>query len=60
MKFGRKNLGIQTGTSEATLISKIQEIKERHPDIEDTVEEIKTLVKENVKSKKKKKSWHKH
>ena len=46
-----ENLGKQTGITEASITSRIQEIEERTSGIEDTTEEIDTLVKENVKSK---------
>ena len=43
-----KNLGTCTGTSEASLINRIQEIEKRISGIEDKIEEINSLVKENV------------
>lgn len=46
-----KILGIQTRTTEASF-NKIQAMEERIPDIEDMIEEIDILVKENVNSKK--------
>lgn len=46
-----KNLGTQTGTSEVSLTNRIQESKERLSGLEDTIEEMDTFIKENVKSK---------
>lgn len=46
-----KNLGTQTGTSEVSLTNRIQESKERLSGLEDTIEEMVTFIKENVKSK---------
>lgn len=45
------NLGTQTGTSEVSLTNRIQESKERLSGLEDTIEEMDTFIKENVKSK---------
>ena len=46
-----KNLGKRTGTTDRSITNRIQEIKERPSCVEDTIEEIDTSVKENVKSK---------
>jgi hypothetical protein len=50
--LGIKKLRIQTGSIEARLTNRIQEIKERISCVEYTVEEMGIAVKENVKSKK--------
>lgn len=42
-----KNLGIQTGTVEASLSSRTQETEQRTPGVEDTCEEIVASVKED-------------
>lgn len=47
-----ENLGTLTGTTEASLTNRIQDMKERISGNEDTIEEMDTVVKENVKSKK--------
>ena len=47
-----KNLGIQTGTTEASFTNRIQEMEERSSSVEDRLEETDTSVKENAKSKK--------
>ena len=44
-----KNLGNQTGTSEASLSNRILRDKDRNSGIEDTIEEMGTSVTENVK-----------
>jgi hypothetical protein len=49
-----ENLGKRTGTTDAIITNRIQEMEERISDIEDTVEEIDPPVKENAKCKKKK------
>ena len=49
-----ENLGKRTGTTDASITNRIQEMEERISDIEDTVEEIDPPVKENAKCKKKK------
>ena len=41
----------QTGTSETSLTNRVQEIEDRSSGIEDTIGEMDTSVKENVKSK---------
>lgn len=46
-----KNLGIQTGTSNAGLTHRIQEIKDRNENFKHKVEKLDVLVKENTKSK---------
>lgn len=46
-----KNLGIQTGTSNAGLTHRIQEIKDRNENFKHKVEKLDILVKENTKSK---------
>lgn len=45
-----KNLGIQTGTSEASFTNMIQDTDNRISDPEDTIAETDTVIKENVKS----------
>lgn len=45
-----KNLGIQTGTSNAGLTHRIQEIKDRNENFKHKVEKLDVLVKENTKS----------
>ena len=47
-----KNLGAWKRTLEAVFFNGIQEMEERISGIEDKIEEMDTLVKENVKSKK--------
>lgn len=47
-----ENLGKRTGTKDTSIINTIQEMEERCSGTEDTIEEIDTPVKENVKSKK--------
>ena len=48
----RENLGKRTGTTEMRIIHRIQEIEERISGTEDTIEEIDSLVKANIKSNK--------
>ena len=43
-----KNLSKQTGTTDANITNRIQEMEERISGIEDTIEEIDSSVKENV------------
>ena len=47
-----ENLGKWSGTTDASITNRIQEMEERTSDIEDTMEEIDSPVKENVKSNK--------
>jgi uncharacterized coiled-coil protein SlyX len=47
-----KNLGNRTGTTDASITNRIQDMEERISGVEDTIEEIGASVKENVKSKK--------
>jgi uncharacterized coiled-coil protein SlyX len=47
-----ENLGKRTGTTDASITNRIQEMEERIPGTEDTIEEIDISVKENAKSKK--------
>ena len=47
-----ENLGKQMGTTAGSVTNRIQEIEERISGAEDTIEEIKSLVKENNKSNK--------
>ena len=47
-----ENLGKRTGTTETSTTNRIQEIKERISDTEDTIEKINTLIKENSKTNK--------
>lgn len=51
------NLGKQTGTMDTNITNRIEEMRKRILIGEDTVEQIDTPGKENVKSKRK--SWHK-
>lgn len=46
------NIGTQTGTTKLSFTNKIQEMEERLLGPKDTVEEMNTSVKENVKSNK--------
>jgi hypothetical protein len=46
------NLSKLTGTSDTSITNRIQEMKETSSGVNDTIEEIFTLVKENIKSKK--------
>lgn len=55
LKLELKNVGSQTETSERSLTRRTQDIGESISGIEDTVEEIETLVKDNDKSKTNKK-----
>jgi hypothetical protein len=50
--LGMENLGKRTGTTDASIINRTQEMEEKILGVEDAVEEIDTAVKENVKSKK--------
>lgn len=58
------NLGKQAGTMDTGITNRIQDMRKRILKrilvVEDTVEEIDTLVKENVKSKRKKNHYTKH
>jgi predicted nucleic acid-binding Zn-ribbon protein len=47
-----KNLRKRTGTADTSITNRIQEMEERILGIEDTIEEIGTLVKENIKCQK--------
>jgi hypothetical protein len=47
-----ENLGKRRGTTDAGMTNRIQEMKERIWGVEDTIEEIDTSVKENVKARK--------
>ena len=47
-----ENIGKKTRTTNASITNNIQEMEERISSVEDTIEEIHTLFKENVKSKK--------
>ena len=44
-----ENLGKWTGTTEASITNRVQEIEKRISGTEDTIEEIDSLVKEKVK-----------
>ena len=46
-----ENLGKWTGTSDTSIINRIEEMEKRVSGIEDTIEEIDTLAKENAKAK---------
>jgi hypothetical protein len=47
-----ENIGKRTGVTNTSITNKIQEIEERISGAEDTIEDIDTTVKENIKSKK--------
>jgi hypothetical protein len=47
-----ENLGKRTGTTDASITSRIQEMEDRISGAEDMIKEIDASVKENVKSKK--------
>ena len=47
-----ENLGKGTGTTDASITNRIQEMEERISGVKDTIEEIDSLVKDNVKSNK--------
>ena len=47
-----ENLGKQMETTAGSVTNRIQEVEERITGAEDTIEEIKSLVKENSKSNK--------
>jgi methyl-accepting chemotaxis protein len=47
-----ENLGNMSGSKDASITNRIQEIEERISGVEDMVEEIDTTVKENSKHKK--------
>ena len=47
-----ENLGKRTGITDASKTNRIQEIQERLSNVEDGMQEIDSLVKENVKSNK--------
>jgi hypothetical protein len=49
-KSGVKTLGSQTKTSKASLTNSAEEMGDRFSGTEDKIEEMNTLVKENVKS----------
>ena len=51
-RLDMENLGKQIGTAETSITNRIQEIKERLSDTEDTLEEINSLIKEQNKSNK--------
>ena len=44
-----KYLGKRTGTTDASITTRLQEMEKKISDIEDTIEEIDTLIKENIK-----------
>jgi chromosome segregation ATPase len=46
------NLGEKSRVIDASITNRIQEIEERFSDVEDTIEDIDTIVKENVKCRK--------
>jgi hypothetical protein len=48
----RENLGKKSGAIDASITNRIQETEERIPGAEDTIENIDTTIKENVKCKK--------
>lgn len=47
-----KTLGVWTENTEVNIANRTQEMEEKNPDIVDTIKEINTPVKENVKTKK--------
>ena len=47
-----KNLGKEDISTEESIIIRIQEMEERRSGVEDTIEQIDSLVKENAKSNK--------
>jgi hypothetical protein len=47
-----ENLGKRTETTDASITNRIQEMEEKMSDLEYTIEEMDTSVKENAKSKK--------
>ena len=47
-----ENLGKRSGTIDARITNKIQEIEERISGVEDSIEDIDTMVKENTKHRK--------
>jgi uncharacterized coiled-coil protein SlyX len=47
-----ENLGKRPGIIDASITNRIQEIEERIPGAEDTIESIDTTIKENTKCKK--------
>ena len=47
-----ENLDKQTGTTKTSITNRIQDIEERISGAEDTIEEIDSLVKENITSNK--------
>ena len=53
-----ENVGKRSGITDVSINNRIQEIKQRISGVEDTVEEIKTAVKENSKHKKNPKPKH--
>jgi methyl-accepting chemotaxis protein len=50
--MGMKNLQKKTGTTDANITNRIQEMKRRISGIKDMIEDIDTSIKENAKSKK--------
>ena len=50
------NLGLRSGTTDASITNRIQELEERISGLEDTIENIHTSVKESTKCKKYKQS----
>ena len=47
-----ENVGKRSGATDASIISRIQEIEERISGVEGTIEDIDSIVKENTKCKK--------
>ena len=47
-----ENLGKRTGTTDASITNRIQEMEERISGINNTIQEIDTSIKENTKCKK--------
>ena len=48
-----KHLGKRTGTTDVNIINRMQKVEETFLGIEDTIEEIDTSVKENVRTPRK-------
>ena len=50
-KLEMENLGKRSGDIDASITTKVQEIKERNSGVEETSQDIDTIVKENAKHK---------
>ena len=51
-KLEMENLSKRTGTTDASINNRVQEIEQRVSDVEDTIEKIDSSIKENTKTKK--------